>query len=89
LVLSEADQFENGEERRFYVALTRAGTGHPQNRPGVQIRGITELETKVENGLLKNVPFVWGHYGEARTSNNRRGLFFWLLELYWLSIESR
>ncbi|MBA9077072.1 3'-5' exonuclease [Rufibacter quisquiliarum] len=48
LLLSEADRFENGEERRlFYVAMTRARErvyflAHEQNKS----KFITELETE-------------------------------------------
>ena len=58
LLLSEADQFENGEERRlFYVAMTRA----KENvffvaDSSYKSKFIAELEIESDNSMIKKCP---------------------------------
>jgi DNA helicase IV len=58
LLLSEADQFENGEERRlFYVALTRAKEiVYLVTDNFNKSKFITELETESDNNSMKKCP---------------------------------
>ncbi|SET99348.1 UvrD-helicase domain-containing protein [Hymenobacter actinosclerus] len=80
LVLSEADQFENGEERRlFYVALTRAKEQVILvTDSAFKSKFITELEAKIENVALKKCPVCISADMVKRsgTSNGKQWAFY-------------
>jgi DNA helicase IV len=80
LLLTDADQFENGEERRlFYVALTRAKeTVYLISDNSYKSKFIAELETEDQNNQIKKCPrCVTADLIKRSGSKNGKNWSFW------------
>lgn len=76
LVLTDADQFPNGEERRlFYVAITRTRNHvYIISNEDVKSKFVTELEDRDINVIVNKCP--WCDVGKLILRESAYGLFF-------------
>jgi DNA helicase IV len=80
LLLSDADQFENGEERRlFYVALTRAKEiVYLVSDRFNKSKFITEIETEDQNNKIKKCPrCITADLIKRTGTTNEKNWAFW------------
>ena len=76
LVLTDADQFPNGEERRlFYVAITRTRNhAYIISNQDIKSKFVTELETRDKDVTIKKCP--WCETGSLLLREGQYGIFY-------------